>query len=91
MRENVDPNTIEDEGLRQVVMSLMNLVEELCESGRASRRNPTLARREQSAQGGTGQAEDEAQHKANTALSSEKERRVSKAAPEKSQSRLNQD
>lgn len=27
--KNVDPNTIEDEGLRQVVITLMNLVEAL--------------------------------------------------------------
>jgi hypothetical protein len=29
MIENVDPNTIEDEGLRQMVIALMNLVETL--------------------------------------------------------------
>ena len=29
MVENFDPNTIEDEGLRQVVITLMNLVETL--------------------------------------------------------------
>jgi hypothetical protein len=29
MRENIDPNTIEDEGVRQIVITLMNLVETL--------------------------------------------------------------
>jgi hypothetical protein len=29
MKENIDPNTIEDEGVRQVVITLMNLVETL--------------------------------------------------------------
>jgi hypothetical protein len=47
MREEIDPSKIEDEGLREVVRSLMNLVEELSTKvAKPSRRDPTLARRE---------------------------------------------
>ena len=63
MLEDFDPHTIEDESLRRMFITLMNLVETLsvkvaeqAEEMRAS------ARREQSAQGRTRQAEDLAQH-----------------------------
>jgi hypothetical protein len=80
MVEDFDPTTIEDEGLRQVVISLMNLVESL--SAKVAEQAEEIQRlRDENhrLKGEQGKPKILPNTKANTALSSEKERRVSKA------------
>jgi Transposase IS66 family len=80
MRENIDPTTIEDEGLRQVVISLMNLVEELSMKVTQQAEEIQRLRDENNRlKGEQGKPNVKPNTKANTAFSSEKERRVSKA------------
>ena len=79
MVEDFDPTTIEDEGLRQVVISLMNLVEHL--SAKVAQQAEEIQRlRDENnrLKGEQGKPNILPTIKANTALSSEKERRVSK-------------
>src|SRR5712691_3803617 len=79
MVEDFDPTTIEDEGLRQVVISLMNLVEHL--SAKVAQQAEEIQRlRDENnrLKGEQGKPNILPNSKANTALSSEKERRVSK-------------
>ena len=79
MLEDVDPTTIEDEDLRQVFISLMNLVEHLsvkvAEQAEAIQR---LRDENQRLKGEQGKPKILPNTKANTVLSSEKERRASK-------------
>src|SRR5260370_19956034 len=80
MLEDFDPTTIEDEGLRQVVISLMNLVEHL--SAKVSAQGEQIQRlrnENHRLKGEQGKPKILPNTKANTALSSEKERRVYKA------------
>jgi hypothetical protein len=77
MIEDFDPTTIEDESLRQVVISLMNLVEQL--SAKVARQAEEIQRlRDENnrLKGEQGKPNIKANTKAS--LSSEKERRVSK-------------
>ncbi len=79
MIEDVDPTTIEDERLRQVVLSLMNLVEQL--SAKVAQQAEEIQRlRDENnrLKGEQGKPKIKPNSKANTALSSEKERHVSK-------------
>src|SRR5438477_13178999 len=80
MVENFDPNTIEDEGLRQVFITLMNMVETL--SAKVAEQAEEIQRlRDENhrLKGEQGKPNIKANTKANASLSSEKERRVSKA------------
>src|SRR5207248_3856441 len=61
------------------------------QSGRASRRNPTIARREQSAQGRTGQAEDLAQHQSEHRAIFRKRTSCVQTAPQNQQACSDQD
>ena len=77
MIEDFDPTTIEDESLRQVVISLMNLVEQL--SAKVAQQAEEIQRlRDENnrLKGEQGKPNIKANTKAS--LSSEKERRVSK-------------
>src|SRR2546423_6855117 len=79
MGEDFDPTTIEDEGLRQVFISLMNLVEHL--SAKVAEQAEEIQRlRDENnrLKGEQGKPKILPNTKANTALSSEKERRASK-------------
>ena len=79
MVEDFDPTTIEDEGLRQVFISLMNLVEHL--SAKVAEQAEEIQRlRDENnrLKGEQGKPKILPNTKANTALSSEKERRASK-------------
>src|SRR5712692_4118526 len=78
MLEDFDPTTIEDEGLRQVFISLMNLVEQL--SVKVAQKAEEIQRlRDENnrLKGEQGKPKILPNTKANTALSSEKERRAS--------------
>ena len=78
MLEDVDPTTIEDEDLRQVFISLMNLVEQL--SVKVAQQAEEIQRlRDENhwLKGEQGKPKILPNTKANTALSSEKERRAS--------------
>jgi len=80
MLEDFDPTTIEDEGLRQVFISLMNLVEQL--SAKVAEQAEEIQRlRDENhrLKGEQGKPKILPNTKANTVLSSEKERRASKA------------
>src|SRR5437016_8922892 len=79
MLEEFDPTTIEDESLRQVVISLMNLVEQL--SAKVAQQAEEIQRlRDENnrLKGEQGKPNIKANTKAKASLSSEKERRVSK-------------
>src|SRR6266566_2323990 len=79
MVEDFDPKSIEDEGLRQVVISLMNLVEQL--SAKVAQQAEEIQRlRDENnrLKGEQGKPNIKANTKAKASLSSEKERRVSK-------------
>src|SRR6266571_5013238 len=79
MLEDFDPTTIEDEGLRQVFISLMNLVEQL--SAKVAEQAEEIHRlRDENhrLKGEQGKPKILPNTKANTVLSSEKERRASK-------------
>jgi hypothetical protein len=79
MIEDFDPTTIEDEGLRQVFISLMNLVEQLSVKVAEQAEEIQRLRDENNRlKGEQGKPKIKPNTKANTALSSEKERRVSK-------------
>jgi hypothetical protein len=79
MVEDVDPTTIEDEGLRQVVISLMNLVEHLSvKVAQQAEEIQRLRDENNRLKGEQGKPKILPNTKANTALSSEKERRGSK-------------
>src|SRR5713226_4438618 len=79
MIEDFDPTTIEDESLRQVVISLMNLVEQL--SAKVAQQAEEIQRlRDENnrLKGEQGKPNIKPNPKAKASLSSEKERRVSK-------------
>jgi hypothetical protein len=79
MVENFDPNTIEEEGLRQVVITLMNLVESL--SAKVTEQAEEIQRLRDEVnrlKGEQGKPKIKA-NKPALNLSSEKERRESKA------------
>ena len=79
MLEEFDPTTIEDESLRQVVISLMNLVEQL--SAKVAQQAEEIQRlRDENnrLKGEQGKPNIKANTQAKASLSSEKERRVSK-------------
>jgi hypothetical protein len=79
MVEDVDPTTIEDEGLRQMFISLMNLVEHL--SAKVAQQAEEIQRlRDENhrLKGEQSKPKILPNPKAKTALSSEKERRASK-------------
>src|SRR2546425_226193 len=79
MVEDFDPTTIEDEGLRQVFISLMNLVEHLSVKVTEQAEEIQRLRDENNRlKGEQGKPKILPNPKANTALSSEKERRASK-------------
>src|SRR5258708_7805621 len=79
MIEDFDPTTIEDEHLRQVVVSLMNLVEQLSvKVAQQAEEIQRLRDENNRLKGEQGKPKILPNTKANTALSSEKERRVSK-------------
>src|SRR5881275_3697649 len=79
MVEDFDPTTIEDEGLRQVFISLMNLVEHLSVKVAEQAEEIQRLRDENNRlKGEQSQPKILPHTKAKTALSSEKERRVSK-------------
>ncbi len=79
MVEDFDPTTIEDEGLRQVFISLMNLVEHLSAKVAEQAEDIQRLRDENHRLKGEQSKPKILPHtKAKTALSSEKERRVSK-------------
>ncbi|TMC94841.1 MAG: hypothetical protein E6J11_14695, partial [Chloroflexi bacterium] len=79
MVEDFDPTTIEDEGLRQVFISLMNLVEHLSVKVAEQAEEIQRLRDENNRlKGEQGKPKILPNTKANTALSSEKERRASK-------------
>ncbi len=79
MREDFDPTTIEDDHLRQVVISLMNLVEQLSvKVAQQAEEIQRLRDENHRLKGEQGKPKIKPNSKANTALSSEKERRVSK-------------
>src|SRR5437588_2815239 len=80
MLEDFDPTTIEEESLRQVVISLMNLVEQLSTKVAEQAEEIQRLRDENNRlKGEQGKPNIKANTKANASLSSEKERRVSKA------------
>src|SRR5436305_8176674 len=78
MVEALDPNTIEDEGLRQVVISLMNLVENLSAKVAEQAEEIQRLRDEINRLKGEQGRPDIKPNKARRDLSSEKERRESK-------------
>ena len=78
MIEGLDPNTIEDEGLRQVVISLMNLVENLSAKVAEQAEEIQRLRDEINRLKGEQGRPDIKPNKARRDLSSEKERRESK-------------
>src|SRR5438045_9654972 len=79
MVEDFDPTTIEDEGLRQVFISLMNLVEHLSAKVAEPAEDIQRLRDENNRlKGEQSQPKILPHTKAKTALSSEKERRASK-------------
>src|SRR5229473_3165590 len=79
MLENFDPTTIEDESLRQVVISLMNLVETLHAKVQEQAEEIQRLRDENHRlKGEQGKPNIKANTKAKASLSSEKERRESK-------------
>src|SRR5712692_7880264 len=78
MLEDFDPNTIEDEALRQVVLSLMNLVENLSANVQEQAEEMQRLRDEHNRLKGEQGKPDIKPNKAATHLSSEKERRQSK-------------
>src|SRR5229473_4831642 len=79
MVEDFDPTTIEDERLRQVFISLMNLVEHLSvKVAEQAEEIQRLRDENHRLKGEQGKPKILPNTKANTALSSEKERRVSK-------------
>src|SRR6266496_3649467 len=79
MIEDFDPTTIEDERLRQVFISLMNLVEHLSvKVAQQAEEIQRLRDENNRLKGEQGKPKILPNTKANTALSSEKERRVSK-------------
>jgi Transposase IS66 family len=92
MLEEFDPTTIEDESLRQVVIALMNLVEQL--SAKVAQQAEEIQRlRDENnrLKGEQGKPNIKANTKAKASLSSEKERRVSKPhhkAPKHAQIRI---
>src|SRR3989440_6028223 len=92
MLEEFDPTTIEDESLRQVVISLMNLVEQL--SAKVAQQAEEIQRlRDENnrLKGEQGKPNIKANTKAKASLSSEKERRISKPhhkAPKHAQIRI---
>src|SRR5436305_968190 len=92
MVEDFDPTTIEDEGLRQVFISLMNLVEHLSVKVAEQAEEIQRLRDENNRlKGEQGKPKILPNTKANTALSSEKERRASKPhhkAPKHAQIRI---
>src|SRR5205085_10039716 len=80
MLEDVDPTTIEDERLRQVFISLMNLVEQLSVMVAQQAEEIQRLRDENNRlKGEQGKPKILPNTKANTALSSEKERRACRA------------
>src|SRR5450755_1298087 len=80
MVEDVDPTTIEDEDLRQVVISLMNLVEHLSvKVAQQAEEIQQLRDENNRLKGEQGKPKILPNAKANALLSSEKERRGSKA------------
>ena len=78
MLENFDPSTIQDEALRQVVMSLMNLVESLHATVQEQAKEIQRLRDENNRLKGEQGKPAIKPNKPATALSSEKERRESK-------------
>ena len=79
MGEDFDPTTIEDEGLRQVFISLMNLVEHLSvKVAQQAEEIQRLRDENKRLKGEQGKPKILPNTKANTVLSSEKERRASK-------------
>ena len=78
MLEDFDPNTIQDEALRQVVISLMNLVETLHAKVQEQAEEMQRLRDENNRLKGEQGRPDIKPNKPATALSSEKERRESK-------------
>ncbi len=78
MLEDFDPNTIQDEALRQVVIDLMNLVETLHAKVQEQAEEMQRLRDENNRLKGEQGKPDMKPHKPATALSSEKERRESK-------------
>src|SRR2546428_11350405 len=78
MSEDFDPNTIEDEGLRQVVKSLMNLVETLHAKVQEQAEDIQRLRDENNRLKGEQGKPNIKANKASRDLSSEKERRESK-------------
>ncbi len=79
MIEDFDPTTIEDEGLRQVFISLMNLVEQLSvKVAEQAEEIQRLRDENHRLKGEQGKPKILPNSKANASLSSEKERRVSK-------------
>jgi len=78
MLEDFDPNTIQDEALRQVVMSLMNLVESLHTTVQEQAEEMQRLRDENNRLRGEQGKPAMKPNKPATALSSEKERRESK-------------
>jgi hypothetical protein len=80
MVENFDPTTIEDEGLRQVVITLMNLVETLSAKVKEQAEEIQRLRDENHRlKGDQGKPKILPNTKAKASLSSEKERREPKA------------
>ena len=79
MLEDFDPTTIEDEGLRQVFISLMNLVEQLSvKVAQQAEEIQRLRDENNRLKGEQGKPNIKPNTKANVSLSSEKERRASK-------------
>src|SRR5712692_6182610 len=79
MLENFDPNTLEDEAVRQVVLYLMNLVENLSAKVQEQAEEIQHLRDEVNRLKGEQGKPSIKPNKVAPALSSEKERRVSKA------------
>ena len=81
MLENFDPTTIEDEGLRQVFITLMNLVENLSTKVQEQAEEIQRLRDENNRlKGEQGKPKIKPTQTQHLALSSEKERRESKTA-----------
>src|SRR6266545_474902 len=79
MIEDIDPTTIEDERLRQMVISLMNLVEQLSvKVAQQAEEIQRLRDENNRLKGEQGKPNIKPNSKASTAWSSEKERRMSK-------------
>jgi hypothetical protein len=80
MREEIDPSKIEDEGLREVVRSLMNLVEELStQVAKLAEEIQRLRDENNRLKGEQGKPKIKPNVKGNPVISSEQERRVPKA------------